>query len=354
LGSARALCAASPASLRAAGLAPRVIQDLLQTDPASLERAADWCTQADHHLIHWQHPDFPTLLREIPDPPVVLFLRGNPATLRLPQLAIVGSRKASPAGLDTARQFAAQLGRAGLGITSGLALGVDAAAHAAAIAAGATTLAVCGTGPDIVYPRAHSRLAQAITAAGAVLTEFPPGSGPRRANFPRRNRIISGLALGVLVVEAGERSGALITARLAAEQGREVFAVPGSIRQPLTRGCHRLIREGAALVESPADVAAELRNLLGHHAACVEQNISGPHAGTAVIAEPLAPVAARLLDVMGWEAVSLEQLLRWTGLTSANLCSMLIKLELAGRVSRLSGGQYQQREEWRSDERKRT
>jgi DNA processing protein len=304
-------------------------------------------------LIHWQHPDFPPLLREISDPPVVLFLRGKPATLSLPQLAIVGSRKASPAGLDTARQFAARLGRAGLAITSGLALGVDAAAHAAAIAAGATTLAVCGTGPDIIYPRAHGRLAQAITAAGAVLTEFPPGSGPRRANFPRRNRIISGLALGVLVVEAGERSGALITARLAANQGREVFAVPGSIRHPLTRGCHRLIREGAALAECPADVAAELRNLLGHKAACVEQNIGAPQADAALPAEALEPGTARLLEVMGWEAVSLEQLLRWTGLTSANLCSMLITLELAGRVSRLTGGQYQQREEWRSDERKR-
>ncbi|MGI9330925.1 MAG: DNA-processing protein DprA [Gammaproteobacteria bacterium] len=339
------MCSASPASLRAADLTPRVIQALLQTDPATLAHAEHWCGQPEHHLIHWQHPDFPPLLREISDPPVVLFLRGKPAALKLPQLAIVGSRKASPAGLDTARWFAAQLGQAGLGITSGLALGIDAAAHTAAIAADATTLAVCGTGPDIVYPRGHHRLAQAITAAGAVLTEFPPGNGPRRANFPRRNRIISGLALGVLVVEAGERSGALITARLAAAQGREVFAVPGSIRHPLTRGCHRLIRDGAALVERPADIAAELRNLLGTDTAPVEQNIGRPQADATDAAKRLGPGAARLLDVMGWEAVSLEQLLRWTGLTSANLCSMLVTLELAGRVSRLTGGRYQQRED---------
>ena len=205
--------------------------------------------------------DYPPLLADLPDAPLGLFVRGDPTALRLPQLAIVGSRNPTPAGRDNAAQFAAHLARCGLAITSGLAIGIDAAAHRGALDAGGSTIAVCGTGLDIDYPprqcwarrrRSHAR--------GALVSEFPlRHAGAARRNFPRRNRIISGLSLGTLVVEAAVRSGSLITARLAAEQGREVFAIPGSIHNPLARGCHQLIRAGRKLVETADDIFAELR-----------------------------------------------------------------------------------------------
>jgi DNA processing protein len=227
---------------------------------------------------------------------------------------------------------------------------VDAAAHAGALNAGAATVAVCGTGPDRVYPASHRDLAARIAAQGAIVTEFPPGTGPRRRHFPRRNRLISGLSAGVIVVAAGTRSGALITARLAAGQGREVFAVPGPIKDPCTRGCHRLLRDGATLVETPADVVAELGSLLGHCAQSVEQNTGIP-AGT-----PLAtrkPREEAVLKLMGREPASVDQLARWSGLTAAELCSMLTQLELAGYVVSLAGGRFQRRGEGRHDERNR-
>lgn len=315
---------------------------VLNPDAKAMYRAERWLAQPGHCAVTWDDERYPPLLREIPDPPVVLFLRGDPAVLSLPQLAVVGSRNATPGGNETARRFAACLGGAGFCITSGLARGIDAAAHTGAIDAGAPTVAVCGTGPDIVYPAAHRRLADGIAANGAVLTEFPPGTGPRPAHFPRRNRLISGLAVGVLVVEAGDRSGALITARLAANQGREVFAVPGSIRQPLARGCHRLLRQGATLAAEPDDIVSELASLLAHCAQAVEQNIP---AGAEPPATPIEPAAKRVLHRMGWEPVSVDELVRWTGLTTAELCSMLLNLELAGRVASLAGGRFQRREE---------
>lgn len=304
-----------------------------------LRRAERWLAQPGHHALTWCDDAYPGLLREIPDPPVVLFLRGVPAVLGLPQLAVVGSRHATPAGTETAHRFAADLGSAGFCITSGLARGIDAAAHRAALGAGTPTVAVCGTGPDIVYPAEHRALASAIAEGGAVVTEFAPGMGVRRANFPRRNRLISGLAVGVLVVEAGERSGALITARLAAAQGREVFAVPGSIREPLARGCHRLLRQGATLAEKPADIARELGSLLGLLAQPVEQNVAMTQRA------PDDPATKRLLERMGRTPVSVDELVRWTGLTAAELCSMLVALELAGCVVPLAGGRFQRRED---------
>jgi DNA processing protein len=326
------------------------VRALHQPDGHALAQADAWLTRPGHRLVRWDEPAYPGLLREIADPPVVLFVRGDPDALGWPQLGIVGSRNASQAGLEIAREFAADLGRAGFCITSGLARGVDSAAHTAALDTGAKTVAVCGTGPDIVYPKRNRRLAERIAAGGAVITEFPPGIRPRPAHFPRRNRLISGLSLGVLVVEAGVHSGALITARLAANQGREVFAVPGSVRNPLARGCHRLLRDGATLVERPADVVNEIGSLLGHCALAVEQNTA-----TARRAMPAStePEAARLLERMGWEPVSIDQLVRWSGLTTAELCSMLLDLELAGRVEALAGGQFQRRGEGRRDERNR-
>jgi DNA processing protein len=337
-------------ALRAAGLSDTVVRALHQPAGPALARAEAWLARPGHRLITWQDPVYPALLKEIADPPVVLFVHGNSDLLAQPQLGIVGSRNASPAGLDNAREFAAELGRAGFCITSGLARGVDAAAHAAALQAGANTVAVCGNGPDIIYPKVNSRLAGCISAAGAVVTEFAPGIRPRAAHFPRRNRLISGLSLGVLVIEAGLRSGALITARLAATQGREVFAVPGSVRNPVARGCHRLLRDGATLVEEPADIVRELGSLLGHCALTIEQN-AGRAAPAAL--SSLEPEASRVLEQMGWEPVSLDQLMRWCGLTTAGLCPMLLKLELAGRVIALGDGRFQRREEGRHNERNR-
>ena len=201
---------------------------------------------------------YPGLLREIPDPPPLLYVRGDPAALVRPQIAITGSRNPTAGGRRNAEEFANALSRAGLTVTAGLALGIDASAHHAAIQAGGCTIGVMGTGIDRVYPSQHRELAHNIARQGAIVSELPLGSAPRRENFPRRNRIISGMSVGVLVVEAGIHSGSLITARLGAEQGREVFAIPGSIHSPLARGCHALIRQGAKLVENTSDVLEEI------------------------------------------------------------------------------------------------
>lgn len=299
--------------------------------------AEAWLAAApDHHLISWDDPRYPALLRQIPDPPVALFVRGDPACLAVPQLAIVGSRNASPGGAATARAFATHLARCGLGITSGLALGIDAAAHAGALAGGGTTVAVLGTGPDRIYPREHVALAGAIAARGALCSEFPPGMGPMRGNFPRRNRLISGLAVGTLVVEARLQSGALITARRAIEQGREVFAIPGSIHNPLAKGCHQLIREGAKLVDSAEHILEELAALLASTA-----TVAASPTGEAAPAQERDPDYVRLLDALGWDTVDTDTLALRSGLTPAEVSSMLLILELEGSVQPLPGGRYQ-------------
>ena len=227
----------------------------------------DWLgAAADRHVLFLDQPGYPFRLAQIADPPLALLLQGNPAPLHAPQLAIVGSRNASPAGRETAFEMASALAGLGFVVTSGLAEGVDGAAHRGAVTANGSTIAVLGTGPDRVYPRQHANLAKDICRLGALVSEQPVGTPPRGFNFPRRNRIISGLSLGVLVVEAGAHSGSLITARLAAEQGREVFAIPGGIHNPLARGCHSLIRNGAKLVESVTDILEELPPLDGNAA----------------------------------------------------------------------------------------
>ena len=222
--------------------------------------ALRWLERPDQHLLMWDHPDYPALLAQIPDPPPLLFVAGDPRILEKPQLAMVGSRRASRPGMDTAAAFSRSLAGAGFVITSGLALGIDAAAHQAAVDVGGQTVGVLGTGLENFYPQRNRRLADAMIASGsAVLSEFPLDTGPTASNFPRRNRIISGLSLGVLVVEASVASGSLITARLAAEQGREVYAIPGSIHHPGARGCHQLIRDGAVLVETIEHILEALR-----------------------------------------------------------------------------------------------
>jgi DNA processing protein len=312
------------------------------TTEARLDLALDtWLAAPDHQLLRIDDPRYPALLREIPRPPPVLYVWGNPDVLVLPQLAIVGSRNATAEGADTARSFAAHLAATGFCITSGLAEGIDAAAHLGALyAPGGRTIAVCGTGPDSVYPRRHAALAgQIVAGGGAVISEFAPGTPVSRSNFPRRNRIISGLSVGVLVVEASVRSGALITARHAMEQGREVFAIPGSIHNPVARGCHQLIREGARLVETAADIVDELAGLL----AGLRRDDAPlpPPANLAAAAAQADAEHAELLAAMGCDPISVDVFAARRGLTIGELSSMLLILELQGLVRSLAGGRYQ-------------
>ncbi|MET4569178.1 DNA-processing protein DprA [Rhodanobacter soli] len=325
--------------------------------PDEVQLAADlaWLAEPGHRLLRSTEADFPPQLENIPQPPAVLFVVGDASLLLYPQVAIVGARGASAAGLAHARAFALALADAGFAITSGMADGIDGAAHTAALDAGARTLAVVGTGADRVYPRKHHALARRIAAHGVLVSEFPPGTPARPDHFPRRNRIISGLALGTLVIEAGLRSGSLITARLAAEQGREVFALPGSIHNPLARGCHRLIRDGARLVETATEIVETLTpaaRMLGGELAARLDAVGGETLGPAQ-AEGGADLACahsgewgdseyrRLLAELGHAPTTLDELVQRTGQSAAALSAMLLMLELEARVEPLPGNRYQ-------------
>jgi DNA processing protein len=295
--------------------------------------ALEWLAQDRHYLVTWQDADYPRLLREIADPPLALYVLGERAALTATQFAIVGSRNPTPVGKENAFAFATALATAGLAITSGLALGIDGEAHRGALAAKGRTLAVTGTGLDRVYPAAHRELAHAIAEHGALVSEFPLGTPPRPENFPVRNRLIAGLSIGTLVVEAALQSGSLITARLATESGREVFAIPGSIHSPQARGCHALIRQGAKLVETAQDILEELGALARFVAA-------GNDNDTAVPAENLDGAQARVLDSLGHDAASVDQLVERSGLTAPDVSSILLELELRGLVTPVTGGRY--------------
>jgi DNA processing protein len=325
--------------------------------PDEVQLAADlaWLAEPGHRLLRCTEADFPPQLENIPQPPAVLFVVGDASLLLYPQVAIVGARGASAAGLAHARAFARALADAGFAITSGMADGIDGAAHTAALDAGAKTLAVIGTGADRVYPRKHHALARRIAVHGVLVSEFPPGTPARPDHFPRRNRIISGLALGTLVIEAGLRSGSLITARLAAEQGREVFALPGSIHNPLARGCHRLIRDGARLVETAAEIVETLTpaaRMLGGELAARLDAVGGETLGPAQV-EGGADLACahsgewgdseyrRLLAELGHAPTTLDELVQRTGQSAAALSAMLLMLELEARVEPLPGNRYQ-------------
>jgi len=319
------------------GLSRKAIDALGHPDTAAVVQDLEWQDKPGNRIMTCHDPDYPVLLSQVDTPPPILYIHGNADILSEPLLAMVGSRNPTTAGARTATEFAHHLSAAGLVISSGLALGIDAASHRGALDAGAPTVAVMGTGLDRVYPARHRDLARQIAERGVLISEFPVGTTPRAENFPRRNRIISGLSLGTLVVEAAMRSGSLITARYAGDQGREVFAIPGSIHNPLSRGCHHLIRQGAKLVETAKDVMDELGMLAESCYPAIQANLT-----TEVAAGPpkLGPEYQQLIDFIDYESTSIDQLVCSSGLTPAEVSSMLLQLELSGYIASSPGGLY--------------
>jgi DNA processing protein len=340
-GSPEAVFAAGHAALAARvgpALAQTLLQPLSETTRRLLDATLAWLEAPGHRVLALGEPGYPELLARIPDPPLLLYIRGDARLLDGPCLAIVGSRNASVQGRANATAFAEALSGAGLCIVSGLALGIDAAAHDGALRRCGGTIAVVGTGPDVAYPARNRALCERIAQDGCIVSEYPIGTPPLPGNFPRRNRIISGLAVGVLVVEAAAQSGSLITARQAAEQGRDVFAIPGSIHAALAKGCHTLIREGARLVETAQDVleALALSPLLAVHLPKADTRIDDmpdKHAGT--------QAESALLDALGHDPVAPDVLLARLGWHAGDLSASLLVLELAGRIERLAGGLIQ-------------
>lgn len=330
LGSPQQILQASPVELAAhlpASLVRSVQQQAQQPLPPQWQ---DWLQQPGNRLLSLADTDYPAQLLHIDLPPPVLFLSGRAELLQRPLFAIVGSRQASAAGLRHARRFAAALSEAGLCIVSGMAAGIDSAAHAAALAAPGSSIALIGTGLDRVYPASNRALAQQLASEGLLISEFPLGTPPRAENFPRRNRLISGLARGCLVVEATTRSGSLITARLAAEQGRDVFAIPGSIDAPQSRGCHQLIKQGAALVDQVDDILEAL-------------GWTGPRpANTGAAQEGVATVALPpWLQQLGFEPFDVDEASTLSGLTAGEVCAILMQMEMAGVLGSAGAGRFQ-------------
>ena len=332
--------------LVAAGLSKRQAGKLKDPDRRRMNEWRHWLGQPGRQLITRDSPDYPSMLREIPDPPLALWVEGaRENLLNSPQLAMVGSRKPTANGRETAQRFARYLSERGLTIVSGLATGIDGASHRGGLQGCGSTVAVLGSGPDVLFPRSHGRLAAEIIDKGLIVTEYPPGTPPLAAHFPQRNRIIAGMSAGTLVVEAARRSGSLITARLAGNYGREVFAIPGSIHNPMAKGCHRLIREGAKLAEEAADVLVELPPLLElvlESAASPAGTPPGAQDESPDEAAPLTsqPGYAELLAALGFDPCGISDLAQRTGLTAAELSSMLLLLEMEGLVEALPGGRY--------------
>ncbi|MDH3265549.1 MAG: DNA-processing protein DprA [Gammaproteobacteria bacterium] len=295
----------------------------------------EWSDDPHNHVIFQGDENYPELLEQIQRPPPQLYLRGDPGLLHMPALAIVGSRNPTEGGVRNAFEFARHLGSSGFCIVSGLAEGIDTAAHRGALAGGAPTIAFLGHGIDRVYPAVNRDLAHQIADHGALVSEFPLGTHPHKSLFPQRNRLISGISLGTLVIEAARRSGSLITARCAGEQGREVFALPGSIHNPLARGCHQLIKQGAKLVETADDIVAELAPLATH----ILQNTleSTPSAALAATDDEDYRLLRKHLS---YDPISVDDLAQYSGLTIDQVSSMLLILELEGAVEALSGGRY--------------
>lgn len=344
-GGAAVALAASDAALLEAGLKAEAIAAYRALPKAAADADWRWLEKSPrHHILTPEYPQYPALLKRIRTAPPLLFVAGDPALLNDPQLAMVGSRNPTQGGRDNARAFAAHFAANGLAVTSGLAVGIDAESHRAALDAGGHSLAVVGNGLDIVYPVRNRTLAERLVAQGCLVSEFPIGTPAHPQHFPRRNRIISGMSFGVLVVEAALNSGTLVTARHALEQGREVFAIPGSIHNPLARGCHHLIRQGAKLVETAQDV---LEELAPHLSAWLQ------HGGAAVAAQlPLSAAATdagtvtvdqahqQVLNALGYEPLPIDRIILNTGLTTEEVSSILLLLELQGLVAACGGGHY--------------
>ncbi|MDX1457575.1 MAG: DNA-processing protein DprA [Marinobacter sp.] len=334
------LLTSSTATLKALGLAAETLgaleawrrQDADHPIVASAARIHRECMRTGTDILTLADADYPEPLKHIPDPPLVLFLRGDRALLGREQIGIVGSRNATRAGLEHARSFAAALGRKGLLVTSGLALGVDGAAHSGALEAGFPTVAVIGNGVDQPYPYRHRTLGERIAGNGVLVSEYPPGTSAKPGHFPRRNRIISGLSRGILVVEAGVKSGSLITARLALEHGREVFAIPGSVHNPLSRGCHELIRQGAKLVETVEDICEEL----GAWWSSDSQTTAPAPESLGTGGLDCREIA--VLEALGYDPQSTDYLCSVTGLPADQLMQSLLLLELQGLVDAAPGG----------------
>ncbi|MFI4895746.1 MAG: DNA-processing protein DprA [Steroidobacterales bacterium] len=332
-----ALIGESAQRLQSLGLPPAASAWLHAPDGALIDADRAWIARQRIALLDALSPGYPPLLLQTRRAPAVLYVRGEAAALCQPQLAIVGTRKPTLPGRRTATQFAMALARAGMTVTSGLAVGIDAAGHEGALRAGGHTVAVLASSVDQIYPRQHGLLAARVAAQGALVSEFPRGIPPLRTNFPRRNRLISGLSLGTLVVEAARNSGSLITARLALEQGREVFAIPGSIHNPLTRGCHALIRAGAKLVENAQDIFQEIAISLG------KQEVMFHPTSTQTVRTRSAQLDKGqkiLLDALGFDSASIDTLVERTGFASQSIASMLVMLELEGTVGYEVGGRY--------------
>ena len=358
--SPEAIFQAGKTAWQQAGLTEKTLHSLSAPDWEKVDSDLGWAEQKNAAIVTINDPVYPPMLKSISDAPTLLYVLGQKAVLQQPQLAMVGSRNPSHAGLDTAHEFAACFARMGLTVTSGLALGIDAASHRGALSESAAvgsgyTIAVAGTGLDRVYPAKHRDLAHEIVEKGVLISEYAPGTPPLPANFPRRNRIISGLSMGVLVVEAALQSGSLITARCANEQGREVFAVPGSIHHPLAKGCHTLIRQGAKLVETAEHVLEELGGFIGLMAQNQRDSTIASGVNVADVGASLGQNNAKnepnsginvdeeykqVLKCIDFEPTSVDKVVERSGLTADAVCSMLLVLELQGYVTALSGGYY--------------
>jgi DNA processing protein len=331
-------------NLKSAGVSQKLAETILaHSDCATADVDLEWLQSADNHSIITLHCDeYPALLKRIDNPPPILYIKGNHSLLNDPQLAIIGSRNPTKSGTDNALSFAKHLGKTGLCITSGLALGIDGSAHQGALQANAPTIAVIATGIDRVYPASHRELAHEIVKSGAIVSEFPIGTQPKPENFPRRNRLISGLSYGTLVVEAALQSGSLITARLAMEQNREVFAIPSSIHNPLAKGCHQLIRQGAKLVETAEDILEEMASVIDLNNLESNQNPNNsiPSFDEKENIENNNAEYQVVLDKMGYDPTPIDQLVIDTGYSPEALSTMLLMLELQNKVSSNGGGTY--------------
>ncbi len=323
----------SRTTLAKLGLHEKSINAIKSPNWQAVEQDLLWLEKKDNNLLLYTDADYPCQLKEIPDPPPILFARGDIDLIHFPQIAIVGSRNPSSSGIQIATDFASSLTTTGFTITSGLALGIDAASHRGALAAQGKTIAVMGTGLDRVYPATHKELAIDIAQNGVLISEFPPGTAAKANHFPRRNRIISGLCIGLLVVEAAKQSGSLITARMALEQNREVFAIPGSIYNPLARGCNALIREGAKLVETTQDILEELEHFF-------QQPMVQDCTANTNIQSNLDAEQQTLLNYVMYSPTSIDQLVSETGFSVENIAAHLLILEIQGYIIATNGGSY--------------